>query len=137
MCIFCKIIKKEILSYKIYEDDIVIAILDISQVTKGHTLIIPKQHYSNFLDCDDTILTHVMKVAKHVGSHLLHSTNALGMNILSNVHETAGQTIPHFHLHLIPRYSEHDACEILFHPSDKQDLAALESALSIQTLDIQ
>ncbi len=134
MCIFCKIIKKEIPSHTIYEDDLVIAILDISQVTKGHTLIIPKQHYSHFLDCDDAILSHVMNVAKYLGNHLLRTTHALGMNILSNVHETAGQTIPHFHLHLIPRYSEQDSIKISFHPSDEQDLAALSSILTIKNL---
>lgn len=134
MCIFCKIIKKEIPSYTIYEDDLVIAILDISQVTKGHTLIIPKQHYSHFLDCDDATLSHMMNIAKRLGNHLLHTTHALGMNILSNIHETAGQTIPHFHLHLIPRYSEQDAIKISFQPSDEQDLAALATTLSIKNL---
>lgn len=137
MCIFCKIINKEIPSYPIYEDDKVIAILDISQVCKGHTLIIPKHHYPNFLSCDDATIAHMMKVAKSLGNHLLQTTGASGMNILSNVHEVAGQTIDHCHVHLIPRYSEKDAIQISFHPNkDDHDFASLMNKLTIQSLDI-
>lgn len=125
MCIFCKIIHKEIPSFCIYEDDEVMAFLDISQVTKGHTLIVPKNHYDDFLCCDDAIIAHIMQVARKLGNQICTTLHAQGMNILSNVHEVAGQSVPHFHVHLIPRYSENDACVIRFDEGEKQDLEAL------------
>lgn len=129
MCIFCSIINKEIPSSILYEDDQVLAILDISQVTKGHTLVMPKQHVENMLECDDETLSHVMEIAKKLGNHIMEKTGAAGMNILSNIHEAAGQSVPHFHVHLIPRYGEDDACVIKFNESESQDLAALQQAL--------
>ena len=129
MCIFCKIINNEIPSYKIYEDETVMAFLDISQVTKGHTLVIPKQHYANFLECDPTVLQHMTVVAQTLAVRLKDVLHAEGMNILSNVNEVAGQSVPHFHIHLIPRYSEQDACVIEFKPSEEQDLQALATQL--------
>ena len=125
MCIFCSIVNKEIPSYCIYEDDQVMAFLDISQVTKGHTLIVPKHHCDNFLACDDATLAHMMSVAKKLGNELMEKLGASGMNILSNVNEVAGQSVLHFHLHLIPRYSDQDACVIEFKESEEQDLQAL------------
>ena len=129
MCIFCKIVKKEIPSYCIYEDDTVMAFLDISQVTKGHTLIIPKQHCDNMLECEDEVLAHVMKTAKKLGARIMKKTGAKGMNILSNVNEIAGQSVPHFHVHLIPRYQEDDACVIAFKESEEQDKEAIMTLL--------
>lgn len=129
MCIFCKIVKKEIPSYCIYEDDQVMAFLDISQVTKGHTLIIPKKHFENLLDCDDEILMHMTKVAKMLGKRIMERTHANGMNFLSNMNEVAGQSVPHFHIHLIPRYNEQDACIIRFNESEDQDKHALQALL--------
>lgn len=114
MCIFCSIIQREIPSNIIYEDDTVMAILDISQVTKGHVLVIPKQHTENFMTCDTDVLKHVMEVAQMLSKRIMERTQAKGMNILSNVNEVAGQTVMHFHVHLIPRYSEDDACVIEF-----------------------
>lgn len=125
MCIFCKIINKEIPSYCLYEDDYVFAFLDISQVTKGHTLVVPKKHCDNFLDCDPTILQHVMEAAQKLGIHILTRTGAKGMNMLSNINEIAGQSVMHFHVHLIPRYDEQDACSIRFHQSEQQDMDSI------------
>ena len=125
MCIFCNIVNKEIPSCCVYEDETVMAFLDISQVTKGHTLVIPKQHYDSFLECDNETLVHLMSIAQMLAKRIMKKTNAAGMNILSNVHEVAGQSVPHFHVHLIPRYSEEDACKIHFEESAPQDLDAL------------
>ena len=122
MCIFCSIVNNEIPCSKVYEDDTVLAFLDISQVTKGHTLVIPKQHFANFMECDAETLIHVTKVAQTLAKQIMEKTGAKGMNILSNVNEVAGQSVPHFHIHLIPRYSEEDACVIRFDESDPQDL---------------
>ena len=125
MCIFCKIVEKQIPSSCIYEDEHVMAFLDLSQVTKGHTLIIPKKHYDNFLECDSEVLAHLMKVAQMLSKRIVERLNAQGMNILSNINEVAGQSVFHFHLHLIPRYNENDAISIQFNESEKQDLNSL------------
>lgn len=129
MCIFCKIINHEIPSYTLYEDDTVLAFLDISQVTKGHTLVIPKQHYANFLECDKDVLQHMTVVAQDLALHLQNMLHCEGMNILSNIGEVAGQSVPHFHIHLIPRYSEEDACKIEFKESAEQNLEVLAKEL--------
>ncbi|MFR9256136.1 MAG: HIT family protein, partial [Merdibacter sp.] len=106
MCVFCDIIEGKIPSSKIYEDDTVVAFLDLSQVTKGHALVVPKAHYDHFLSCDSDTLAHLMQVAQKLANHIMQVTNAAGMNILSNVNEAAGQSVMHFHVHLIPRYDE-------------------------------
>lgn len=129
MCIFCDIIEGKIPSYTIYEDDTVKAFLDISQVTKGHTLVVPKVHYDNFLECDSETMKHVMEVAQTLGKNIKHKLNANGMNILSNINEVAGQSVNHFHVHLIPRYDENDACVIEFKKSEEQNLEELTNIL--------
>lgn len=125
MCIFCKIVEGSIPSYTIYEDETVKAFLDISQVTKGHTLVISKKHYENFLTCDVEDMKKVMETAQKLGNELMVKLNAKGMNVLTNINEVAGQSVFHFHVHLIPRYDENDACVIHFNESEKQDLNAL------------
>lgn len=129
MCIFCDIIEGKIPSYTIYEDDTVKAFLDISQVTKGHTLVVPKVHYDNFLECDSETMKHVMEVAQTLGKSITHKLNANGMNILSNINKVAGQSVNHFHVHLIPRYDENDACVIKFKESEEQNLEELTNIL--------
>ncbi len=125
MCIFCKIINKEIPSYTLFEDEHVIAILDISQVTKGHTLVIPKLHSRNMLECDNQTLSHCIQIAKELAVHLVDKTQALGCNILTNVGEAAGQTVDHFHIHIVPRFNAQDAIEIKFRESKKIPLEEL------------
>ena len=102
--VFCKIIDGEIPSVKIYEDDDVLAILDISQTTKGHTLVMPKKHYDNFLACPKETMHKVYDVAQRIGQAEIAVLGAKGVNILTNVGEAAGQSVPHFHVHVIPRY---------------------------------
>lgn len=106
--IFCKIVDGEIPCYKLYEDDDVLAFLDISQVTKGHTLVIPKKHYDNFLTCPKSLMNKVMAVAQRIGQVSIKIFGARGVNILTNCYEAAGQTVKHFHVHVIPRYKEED-----------------------------
>ena len=129
MCIFCSIINKEIPSSCIYEDDQVMAFLDLSQVTKGHTLVVPKKHYDNLLECDDETLAHLIQVVKMLAVRISERLNAQGVNVLNNTHETAGQTVNHLHFHIIPRYSENDAVVIQFNESEKQDLDELVKIL--------
>ncbi|MEG2307037.1 MAG: HIT family protein [Erysipelotrichaceae bacterium] len=131
MCIFCKIINHEIPSNILYEDEDVIAFLDISQVTKGHTLVLPKKHTENFNSVDSETLAKMIQVAQTLSIHLVKTLDAAGMNILSNMNEVAGQSVPHFHIHLIPRYREDDSIQIVFHESENQDLLALQKQLKI------
>ena len=106
--IFCKIIDGEIPCYKVYEDDDVLAFLDISQVTKGHTLVIPKKHYDNFLATPKSVMHKVMDVAQIIGQIEIKMLGAVGVNILTNCYEAAGQSVKHFHVHVIPRYDVGD-----------------------------
>jgi histidine triad (HIT) family protein len=103
-CIFCKIARGEIPCYKVYEDDDVLAFLDLSQTTKGHTLVIPKNHYDNFLFVPKDIVSKVFGAAQKVAQAQVASLGAEGINILNNTNSVAGQTVMHFHVHVIPRY---------------------------------
>ena len=108
MCIFCKIINDDIPSAKIYEDEDVLAILDISQATKGHTLVLPKKHFANLLEIEDYEYLKVMNKVKDLAKAITKAFNAKGCNILNNCGESAGQTVIHFHVHIIPRYDNND-----------------------------
>jgi histidine triad (HIT) family protein len=99
-CIFCKIIKGEIPSYKVYENEKVIVILDINPANKGHLLVIPKNHYENIFDIPEDEFLEVMKVVKKL-SRIFQDYD--GLNILQNNKEQAGQVVKHLHVHLIPR----------------------------------
>jgi histidine triad (HIT) family protein len=103
-CIFCKIVKGEIPSVKIWEDENTIAILDIRPATKhgGHTLIIPKKHFELITDIPDNLLKEISIVIKKISKALL--IYGQGLNIVQNNKKTAGQFIPHVHFHLIPRF---------------------------------
>ena len=107
-CIFCKIAAGEIPSRKIYEDNDLIAIMDLSPTSKGHSLIIPKEHYTNIYDIDEEIAGKVMKTAKKLATKMTVALNCDGFNLLQNNGETAGQTMFHFHMHLSPRYKDAD-----------------------------
>ena len=102
--VFCKIVDGEIPCYKLYEDNDVLAFLDISQVSKGHALVISKKHYDNFLSIPQEEMHKVMDVAQRIGQVSVKYLGAKGVNILTNCYEAAGQTVMHFHVHVIPRY---------------------------------
>lgn len=106
--IFCKIVDGEIPCHKVYEDENVLAFLDISQTTKGHTLVIPKKHYDNLLSTPQEVLHQVMDVAQRIGQVQVKMLGAKGVNILSNAYEAAGQSVMHFHVHVIPRYGKRE-----------------------------
>lgn len=122
-CLFCKIIKGEISSSKVYEDDDVIAFLDISQATKGHTLVVPKKHYDNFLTTPKEVMHKVMDVAQRIGQAQIMMLGAKGVNILSNVNKEAGQSIMHFHVHVIPRYVSNEGFQISLKDNSDQGLS--------------
>lgn len=125
MCVFCEIIKGNIPSSKVYEDDEVIAILDLSQTTKGHTIVMPKKHYANMLEIPADEFGSIMAKAKNIAQTLVTKLNAKGCNILINTNEAAGQTVMHLHIHIIPRYDETDGIEIKFNENPNADLAAV------------
>jgi len=105
-CIYCKIIAGEVPSYCIYEDDLFKVLLDIYPSTVGHTLIIPKEHAANIFELGERQAAALMPLAKKIAIALKNLLNCDGMNILQNNGETAGQTINHYHMHLIPRYKD-------------------------------
>ena len=125
--IFCRIVDGEIPCHKLYEDDDVLAFLDISQVTRGHALVIPKKHYDNFLSVPHEEMHKVMDVAQRIGQIAIKFLGAKGVNILTNCYEAAGQTVNHFHVHVIPRYEEKEGfiLEMKNNSSEKLNLPAL------------
>jgi histidine triad (HIT) family protein len=102
-CIFCKIINNEIKSQKVYEDDDVIAILDINPINKGHILVIPKKHYETIFDIDDEVLKKTITVVKKIAL-ALKKMGAEGVNIVQNNGKAAEQHVFHIHFHVVPRY---------------------------------
>ncbi len=107
-CIFCKIANHEIPGKIVYEDEVCLAFLDLSQTTDGHTLVIPKQHFQNFLEVDGTTLSHMMRISQNIARLLQEKLGAQGFNIITNMNEVAGQTVHHFHIHIIPRYQKEE-----------------------------
>ncbi|MEZ3506962.1 MAG: HIT family protein [Lachnospiraceae bacterium] len=105
-CIFCKIANGEIPSKTLYEDDQFRVILDLGPATKGHALILPKEHYANLYELPDEVAAQVMQLAKKLAIRMTERLGCEGFNLVQNNGELAGQTVFHFHMHLIPRYRE-------------------------------
>ena len=105
-CIFCKIISGEILSLKVYEDDLTIAFMDTAMDVDGHVLVVPKTHCKNILDCDLNSLNAVMQTVQKLSVHFTKHCGYAGVNLLNTSNESAGQSVPHFHIHIIPRKND-------------------------------
>jgi histidine triad (HIT) family protein len=104
-CIFCKIVSKTIPAHIIYEDDVVVALLDIAQTTPGHSLIILKAHSDNITKANETDFAHAMKVVKRIVSKQLEVLpNIIGVNVINNVLAGSGQSVMHTHIHMVPRF---------------------------------
>lgn len=112
-CIFCKIINGAIPSSTIYEDENFKVILDISPASKGHALILPKEHYANIYELPEELAAKAMVLAKKLAAHMTEKLGCDGFNLVQNNGEVAGQTVFHFHLHLIPRYANGDNKDVL------------------------
>ena len=123
-CIFCAIAAGEIPSFKVYEDELVLAYLDINPFSKGHTLVIPKAHSEGLLDTDDRTLQDVIVRVKKVAAHLKAKLGCDGFNIVQNNGEAAGQTVKHIHFHIIPRWNG-DPLVFENRPGDREALKAL------------
>ena len=119
-CIFCKIAGGNIPSSTVYEDEQFRVILDLSPATKGHALILPKQHYANIFEIDEHVLKDLIVLAKKVATAMKETLNCDGVNIVQNNGEIAGQTVFHFHMHLIPRY-EGDQVGLAWKPGELTD----------------
>ena len=118
MCIFCEIINGNISSKKVYEDDTTLAILDISQTTYGHTLVLPKKHYENILEMPKDEFQDLTGKAQDIAKQVVNNLNAKGFNLLVNTNEVAGQTVMHAHIHIIPRYDLSDSLNIIFNQNE-------------------
>ena len=105
-CLFCKIINGEIPATKVYEDDNVLAFLDIHPVNLGHTLIVPKIHSDGLLDADDKVLEQMIVVTKKVAAAILRGLGYEAFNLEQNNGKIAGQVIPHLHWHIVPRTAD-------------------------------
>ena len=127
-CIFCKIANGEIPSRTVYEDEDFRAILDLGPATMGHTLILPKDHAANLFELPEETAKKVLPVAQKIAGILKEKLGCPGLNLVQNNGELAGQTVMHFHLHVIPRY-EQDGQSILWKPT-APDAKELDEVLS-------
>ena len=118
-CIFCKIANGDIPSSTLYEDELFRVILDLSPAAKGHALILPKQHMANIFEMDDTTAGKVFILASRIAKAMKTALNCDGVNIVQNNGEVAGQTVFHFHMHIIPRY-ENDGQNITWVPGTSE-----------------
>lgn len=126
-CIFCKIANGEIPSTTLYEDEDFRVILDLGPATRGHALLLPREHYANLFELDDEIASKALVTAKKISARMKKALGADGFNLVQNNGEAAGQTVHHFHLHLIPRY-ENDNAGILWEPGNTtpEDMAEVK-----------
>ena len=129
-CIFCKIASGEIPSNTIYEDDNFRVILDNGPATKGHALVLPKKHYANLFEIPEDVLSGAAIVAKKVAGTMKEKLSCDGLNLVQNNGEAAGQTVMHFHLHIIPRYHD-DGQHILWNPTSPsaEELVAIKDTI--------
>lgn len=125
-CIFCKIANGQIPSNSIYEDDDFNVILDVSPASRGHALIVPKVHYDNAYGMDETFAAKVFPLAVKMAKAMKKALDCDGINILQNNEEAAGQTVFHFHTHLIPRYKD-DEVDVTW----KQHASVAEEQIAI------
>ncbi len=119
-CIFCKIANGEIPSRTLYEDEDFRVIMDLAPATKGHSLILPKNHYKNVYEIADDTAAKVFPLAKKMAALMTEKLGADGFNIVQNNNEVAGQTVFHFHVHLIPRYND-DNQSLVMKPQEMTD----------------
>ena len=130
-CIFCKIANGEIPSATIYEDGDFRAFLDLNPATRGHALIVPKEHYANVLELDDELCGKAFLLAKKLSGKMMKALKCDGVNLVQNNGEAAGQTVFHFHLHIIPRY-ENDGAGVTWKPGSisQEEMAELAALLT-------
>ena len=137
-CIFCKIANGEIPSDTVYEDDMFRAILDLSPASRGHMLILPKEHYDDLMSLSDECAERLMRTARMLAAGAKKALKADGINLVQNNGEAAGQTVMHFHLHIIPRYNGDDRSMVSWTPHSSEPSEQAKIAASIkQELEIE
>ena len=119
-CIFCKIAAGQIPSAALYEDEDFRVILDLGPATRGHALILPKEHYADLCEMDDAAAAKVLPLAKKMGVAMKKALGCAGFNLVQNNGEAAGQTVRHFHVHIIPRY-ENGPKIVVWEPGELDD----------------
>ena len=102
-CVFCKIINGEFSCMKVFEDEFTYAFMDVAKDVDGHILVLPKNHIKNILDCDNITLSYVFATVKRISNHLIDNCGYEGVNLLNASEECAGQSVLHFHIHIVPR----------------------------------
>lgn len=132
-CIFCKIANGEIPSTTLYEDEDFRVILDLGPATRGHALLLPKEHYQDLFALDDETASKVLVTAKKVAGKIKKAMGADGFNLVQNNGKAAGQTVFHFHMHMIPRYKD-DHAGILWTPGEttQEDMAEIKKLVDAQ-----
>ncbi len=135
--VFKKIIDREIPADIVYEDDTVLAFLDISPIRKGHTLIIPKKEYTNIFDLDTDTLAHMMSVSQKIARALMLAVKAKGVNIHMNNGHEAGQDVLHAHIHVIPRFARNEAFKSPDHEKyEEGESSALADSIKMVFADL-
>lgn len=132
-CIFCKLANGEIPTATVYEDEYLRAIMDAAPANKGHIIILPKSHAANIYEIEDEYVSRAFVLAKKLAVALKKLTGCDSVNILQNNGEAAGQTVFHFHVHVIPRFKDDD-CTIVWKPTSYEDGEASEVAKKIAEL---
>ena len=129
-CVFCAIAAGEIPCFKVYEDELVLAYLDINPFSEGHTLVIPKAHTTGLLDTPEETLAALLARVKKVAAHIKTALGCDGFHILQNNGAAAGQTVGHIHFHIVPR-REGDPIEFANRPGDMEHLKALAARIGV------
>lgn len=115
-CIFCRIARGEVPCNKVYEDDECICFLDTNPVSRGHSLVVTKRHYVSLLTVPKNLVAHTFQVAQLVSQACVAQLGATGVNVVTNVNRSAGQSVFHFHIHVIPRYEDDGLGSLFDHP---------------------
>ena len=128
-CIFCLLANGDIPTAKVYEDDDLTVILDAGPATKGHALVLPKDHYKNITEVPQELAGKLVAIASRVGNAQMKALGAAGFNVVINTNEAAGQTVFHCHVHVIPRY-EGDAGIVSWVPGEAKDSEAVAAQIA-------
>jgi histidine triad (HIT) family protein len=130
-CLFCKIIAGDIPSTRVHEDERTVAFMDINPATRGHLLVVPREHSPDLLEIADEDLEAVVRAGRMLARRLSERLGADGVNLLNSCGSVAWQTVFHFHLHVIPRYGG-DPLQLPWHPApgDREEIAAAARELT-------
>lgn len=134
-CLFCKIIDGTIPSKKVYEDDNVFAFMDVSPLSKGHTLLVPKEHVANIFEMSPNTAAQLFSVAPQIANAINDIFEPAGMNLLNNNGAAANQSVFHFHLHFIPRYDENDGYRPIWNTKEQEFTSDVLEELSAKIIE--